>query len=89
MIVRKTINTIIPAEAYSMKASWGSLVQRKICSGRVVVGSFMIECGVALEKNAIPIIINGAVSPAALAIESKIPVIIRGIERGRVTINVA
>ena len=59
------------------------------CSGRVVVGSFMIECGVELEKNAIPIIINGAVSPAALAIESKIPVIIRGIERGRVTINVA
>ena len=83
------MKTIIPAEAYSMKASWGSLVQRKICSGSVVVDSFMIDFGVELEKNAIPMMINGAVSPAARAIARRIPVIIRGIERGNVTINVA
>ena len=72
-----------------MNASCGSLVQRKICNGSVVVGSFEIECGVELEKNAIPITINGAVSPAALAIESRIPVMIRGMDSGKVTINTA
>ena len=42
-----------------------------------------------LEKNAIPTIISGAVSPAARAIESKMPVIIRGIESGSVMMKVA
>ncbi len=85
--VRKIMKIKIAEEAYSMNTSLGFDVHKKICNGSVVLASEIIELGVLLAKNAIPTIISGAVSPAALAIASKMPVITLGIAIGRVMIK--
>ena len=77
----------IADDAYSTNTSFGFDVHKKICNGNVVVASEIKELGVLLAKKAMPTIINGAVSPAALAIASKIPVIILGIAIGKVIIK--
>ena len=73
----------IAAAVFAWKAYSGLLDQRYICTGKAVEGSNIL-CGISTIKATIPIKINGAVSPIALAMLKMTPVAIPGNDSGKV-----
>ena len=84
--IRNINNTKIVAEVFSTNPISGLFDHKYICTGNTVVGSVKF-CGISIIKAIIPIIINGAVSPRALATANIVPVNIPGKASGNVWCN--
>ena len=67
------MSTKAPAQACLCQSSYGEIAYAKIWRGKAAMGSSMDVCQKELPKE---VKSNGAVSPAALAIASKTPVMI-------------